>query len=205
MSTRWFVLALALGLLGCRGGKAEVVAMTATCSAPASDGRLEIRLEIDRQVVMDRVPERTARLRFRNLTAEPLRIYMPPEPFRATISTLFFTPREGRPLFEPEPRPHGVVIGEEDFPLLGPGQSREFTQTFTLDPFQPGGPGTARRPGFEAGKSVEIRWIYKNRIRQWKGGAQTLDGPTKTLFGGGDIPHIWLGELTVTWTWTVPD
>lgn len=44
-----------------------------------------------------------------------------------------------------------------------------------------------------------------NQITRWEGGVQTLDGPTKALFGGGDIPHIWTGRLVVETSWTLPD
>lgn len=175
-------------------------------TAVATDGRLEIRLEMKPGVEVDRVPMRTAVLHFRNVGSEPLRFYLPrPDAFRATISTLVFRPKTGEPLFEPEPHPHGYVVTEDDFHLLGPGEARDFTQKFTLDPFAPGaGTATARLPGFENGSEVQISWTYQSSIRRWAGGAQTLDGPTKQLFDGGDIPHIWTGKLTLRTAWIVP-
>lgn len=176
-------------------------------SAPATDSRLEIQLVIKPGVVMDRIPMRSAVLRFTNRTKQPLRIYMPSEAARANISTIFMTPSEGgQPLFIPDLHPHGYQVSESDFPLIAPGATREFTQSFSLDPMKPG-PGTAteRRKGFEAGKTVRVTWTYENTTRRWPGGVQTFGGPTKGLFDGGDIPHIWTGKLSVQMTWTVPD
>ena len=31
-----------------------------------------------------------------------------------------------------------------------------------------------------------------------------MEGPTKALFGGTDIPYIWIGELGVELAWTAP-
>ena len=175
-----------------------------TLSEPASDERLEIQIEIQPGATPDPVPMRTAVLHFRNRSSEPLRIYLPRgEMFRAGISSLLFSPEKAPLLLVPEPHPHGVVITEEDFPLLGPGESRAFTQSFTIDPVARGGAGTARLEGFAAGSEIAVRWIYENQIDQWQGGAQTLDGPTRSLFGGEKIPHIWKGKLTAQMRWRV--
>jgi hypothetical protein len=82
---------------------------------------------------------------------------------------------------------------------------KEFTQSFSLDPMKPG-PGTAtgRLAGFESGSRVSVRWTYENSIQRWQGGQMTLDGPTKSLFDGGDIPYIWTGKLQLETAWTVP-
>jgi hypothetical protein len=177
---------------------------TAVQSNHAQDKGLEIFFEIQPGVRMDQVPMRTAMLRFHNVSTQPVRFYLPRgEAFRAGMSTLRF--QAGDKLFlEPEPHPHGVVIEEADFPLLAPGEEKSFEQPFTLDPMQPGpGTQTARRPGFEDGKTVQVSWSYTNKIVRWTGGQLTLDGPTKALFGGKDIPFIWTGELTVQASWLV--
>lgn len=189
--------------------------MTSTTSTPAgvarspwaTDGRLEILAEVDPQVTFDRIPMRALRLHFRNATSEPLRIYMPrPDAFRFGISSVVLTPKGGSPLLVPEPRPHGYTIGEDDFILLAPREERVVSQSFTVDPMSPGrGVETARRPGFEKGTSVAVRWTYENAMTAWPGGAQTLDGVTKPLFGGGPIPHLWTGKLEAELTWVVPD
>lgn len=175
-------------------------------SQPATDGRLEIELEIKSGSELDRVPMRTAALHFRNVGPEPLSLYLPrAEPFRMNISTLIFAPETGRPLLVPEPRPHGYVVTEEDFHLLEPGKTVEFPQRFTIDPFALGGRGSARLEGFERGRSVDVSWTYENAIRRWEGGKQTMDGLTRELFGGKDVPWIWTGKLQVRLRWTVPD
>ena len=181
-------------------------AMTDTVvrSSHAQAKGLEISFEIRPEIRMDGVPMRTVVLRFHNVSTEPVRFYLPRgEAFRAGMSTLRFQAGDAR-FLEPEPQPHGVVIEEADFPLLAPGEEKTFEQTFTLDPMQPGaGTHTARRPGFEDGKTVRVSWSYANKIVRWGGGQLTLDGPTKTLFEGKDIPFIWTGELVVEASWLV--
>lgn len=174
-------------------------------SASASDDRLEISMEVSPAVRKERVPTRTFVLRFRNLGGSPLRLYLPlGEGFRSGISTIFVTPEEGPPLFVPEPRPHGYVVTEKDFALLEPEGTYVANQSFTLEAFARGGKGTARREGFEDGRTVQIHWTYRNEIRRWAGGARTWEGLTAPLFGGTDIPGIWIGELGVDLEWTVP-
>ena len=175
-------------------------------SEPARDERLQIQLEILPDVKIDRIPMRTARLRFRNIGRDPVRIYLAvSEPFRCNISTLSFAPPSGAPLTVPEPRPHGYVVTERDFHLIEPGKELTFTQPFTIDPFARRGRNTERRPGFERGSQVAVRWTYENSITRWEGGVETFDGPTKPLFDGKDIPWIWTGKLSVKLTWIVPD
>ena len=205
---RLVLLVLALGVAGCRGASSTppggAVASSNVSPVVTSQG-LSLSFEIRPEVRMDRVPLRTVALRFRNTSNAPIRIYLPrSEPFRAGLSTIFFS-AGGAQFSEPEPRPHGYAITEIDFPLLAPGEEQVFEQTFTLDPMVPGpGTKTARRPGFESGVSAKVRWVYENKLVRWPGGAKTLDGPSNTLFGGGDIPHIWTGTLTVESGWVVP-
>jgi hypothetical protein len=185
-------------------GQAGTVPDAITRSSRVQDKGLEIFFEIRPDVRMDRVPMRTAVLHFHNVSQAPVRIYLPrSEEFRAGLSTLAFRAGAGS-FFVPEPRPHGIVIEEDDFPLIAPGEDKTFEQSFTLDPMQPGaGSRTARRPGFEDGKTVPVSWTYSNDIVRWAGGQQTLDGPTKTLFEGKDIPHIWTGKLSAEASWSV--
>jgi len=208
---RWPISCVLLGLLGSCAASASPVADHAgsgaavTPTASARDARLELTLAIDDAVVLDRVPMRTARLTVHNLDTVPLRLYLPvADAFRWSISTLEFG-AAGDSFVVPEPRPHGYVVTERDFPLLAPGERRTFTQTFTIDPLVPGGSATPqRRPGFAPGTVVPVRWTLANHITRWPGGAQTLDGVTAPLFGGGDIPAIWTGEVSVEARWTVP-
>ncbi len=130
----------------------------------------------------------TLRLHFRNDGAAPMRIYIiGSEPFRAMQSSLYVLAADGSVLaFQPEPRPHGYVVSETDFPEIAAGATKVVEQTLSLD------------PRVLAGKSgLRVRWSYANDIERWQGGLQTLDGPTRGLFGGGPIPGIWRGEARV--------
>ena len=190
-----------------------VVPLLVGCKATAAAGRpasvsekgLAFSCEVRPDVVEDRVPLRTAVLRFRNTTARPIRVYMPQTPeFRANISTLVLT-AGGEVYATPDPRPHGYVVTEADFPEIAPGEERVFEQRFTLDPLVPGAQlRTERRKGFGSGNPVTIRWTYENAITRWEGGKMTMDGPTKPLFDGGDIPNIWTGRVTVVLDWKAP-
>jgi hypothetical protein len=124
-------------------------------------------------------------LTFRNTGSTLRRIYLlQSEPFRAMQSTFFLELPAAGPSMQPEPRPHGIVVTEADFHELPPGGTRSFTPTLQL-------------PADLAPGTLWVRWQYSNRVDQWKGGIQTLDGPTKELFGGQRIPGIWVGELEV--------
>lgn len=96
---------------------------------------------------------------------------------------------------QPEPRPHGYVVTEKDFHLLGPGEEKTFKQSLYVAQFAPQGRSVEPIKGFEQGGAFRVRWTYENSITEWKGGAVTLDGPTQSLFGGGPIPHIWTGKV----------
>jgi len=162
---------------------AETNPVTESSDHVATDGRLAIRLELSREQAI---------LRFESRSDAPLRIYLPASaPFRGGISTVRITVEDGRALFFPEPRPHGYVVGEDSFPLLAPGERFEAAQPLALD-------------GVEPGRKVTVDWTYENRITRWPGGRPTMDGPTRELFGGGDIPHIWTGRLALTRSWMLP-
>lgn len=128
--------------------------------------------------------ELTLTLHFRNTGPELRRIYLvQSEPFRAMQSTLYLDRGDGGlPIMQPEPRPHGYVVTEADFHAIDPGATASFTQTLSVP--------ADLAPGAHA-----VRWVYRNEIERWKGGVQTLDGPTRALFGGERIPGIWLGEM----------
>lgn len=206
----WLVALVALGCASpaptgqTSAGSAGVASSSSVQSNRVRDKGLEIWFELRPEVRADRVPVRVAVLHFHNVSSQPVRIYLPRgEAFRAGLSTLHFRAGDAV-LVEPEPLPHGVVIEEADFPLIAPGEERTFEQTFTLDPMQPGkGTSTARRRGFEDGVTARVTWTYQSSVTRWAGGKMTLDGPTKTLFGGEDIPHLWTGKLSVQADWVI--
>jgi hypothetical protein len=121
-----------------------------------------------------------------NTSDVPRRIYMlGPEAFRATLSDLWLLGADGKPIgmSQPQPRPHGYLPTEADFPEIAAHASKTFQQSLRIDPSVPAGPAT-------------VRWELENRVTKMEGGLQTLDGITKPLFGGGPIPGIWVGELS---------
>ncbi len=131
-------------------------------------------------------------LEFRNTGPDELRIYLVDAPiFRALQSDLAIFTADGAFIAsQPEPHPHGYVVGEQDFPAIPAGATRRFTQPLLLDPKQ-----LAATAG-----DLQLRWTYRNKIESWPGGVQTLDGATRPLFGGGRIPGIWLGEVKASAT-----
>jgi hypothetical protein len=132
----------------------------------------------------------TVGLRFRNVGKTPLRVYLlAPEAFRASQSTfLVLRPGPGGSLvsIQPPPRPHGYLPRESDFPALAPGKTLAATQTLSL-----------ADPAFRSGGRFVLAWTYENAVTRLAGGARTLDGVTRPLFGGGPIPGIWTGKLRV--------
>ena len=173
-------------------------------SSATSDG-LEISFALTPEVRNARIPTRVLVLRFKNVSSHPLRIYMPAsEPFRANISTIYLLAGNALLVF-PEPHPHGYVVTEVDFPLLAPGEQKSYEQTFSVEKLVPGSSSvTQREKGFEPGALARVTWAYENEIERWQGGIKTLDGPTKNLFGGKDIPDLWRGKLEVKADWRVP-
>ena len=132
----------------------------------------------------------TARLHLRNTTGSPVRVYfLAPEFFRSFQSSLYVRDASGKLAGVPEVSPpHGYLPKESDFPLLAAGETKTFTQSFKV----PAAPGT-----------YTVEWTYSNTVTEWKGGAQTLDGPMPTLLGGGPIPYIWTGKIVTSATLVV--
>jgi hypothetical protein len=124
-------------------------------------------------------------LMFRNTGKKPRRIYLvKAEPFRVMQSTFFLERDAAAPATPPGPQPFGYVVTESDFHELAPDQTRTFTQTLRL-------------PKDLAPGTYSVRWEYNNDMDRWEGGSQTIDGYTKPLFGGKQIPGIWKGALEV--------
>jgi hypothetical protein len=120
------------------------------------------------------------KLWFKNTGAQPRRIYLIQNSFFRSFQSTLTLPKQMPPISPP----HGYVVTEKDFPEIKAGEEVSFAQPYTVEQNTP--------PGEHL-----LTWEYSNKIDEWKGGAQTLDGPTKSLFGGGKIPGIWLGELSV--------
>ncbi|MDQ2805959.1 MAG: hypothetical protein M3Z04_03410, partial [Chloroflexota bacterium] len=127
-------------------------------------------------------------LHFRNGGGYPLRLYwVDSEPFRGLQSILMLwltLPGAGVsvPATLPQLQPHGYVVTEADFLLVPAGQTAIRRQTLWI-------PASYDQHDF-ARQGITVGWIYENTITAWPGGVLTLDGPTRTLFGGGPIPYI---------------
>jgi len=159
-------------------------AMTATPSRSApstwtapSQG-LRIQLELPASAPAGAVQ---ARLSFRNETSRPMRLlFVRPEVFRLFNSTFRVWDHDKVVSLQPDPHPHGYLLDENDFLLLPAGGTRTVTQSLQLP-----------NPG-----SFEVEWMYENKQRSFPGGIQTLDGPTRPLFGGSDVEDLWIGSLS---------
>jgi hypothetical protein len=173
----------------------------AACSSSSADpprdaavrtdesGGLRISLEVPAVVARQAKPRGaqaiTATLHFENHTAKPIRILLVgPEPFRLFNSSMRVWLGNDVVSLQPEPHPHGYLISEKDFFVIAPGGSKTFPQTlYVTDRFT--------SPG-----AYEVEWMYENKQRKFPGGAQTLDGVTKPLFGGKDVDDLWVGSLS---------
>ena len=126
-------------------------------------------------------------LHFKNVGNDEIRIYLiRSEAFRFGQSSLsLISIKDGKQITsQPPPRPHGIVIDEEDFHLIKANLESKFTQTLYLN-----------KSEIRTWGEFIVRWKYSNKITRWPGGKMTLDGPTKELFGGKDIPFIWTGKI----------
>jgi hypothetical protein len=197
-----FAVVLVWGAIACEKRSSVPMTDAPTTSSWAHASGLEVQLEMPAKPVSgvsgDRPLPVATTLRFRNASSQPLRFYLiESEPFRSFQSRLaVFEPGGGDFLtMQPEPRPHGYVVTEKDFHLLAPGEAKTFKQSLYVARVAPGGRSVVPLTGFERGGTFRVRWTYQNSVTQWKGGAMTLDGTTKQLFGGGPIPHIWTGKV----------
>jgi hypothetical protein len=126
-----------------------------------------------------------ANVTFHNVSNEPLRIYFIENPiFNTFQSMLYVTYSDGNiELFSEEPHPNGISVEESDFHLIDVNKSKTFTQKIEFI-----------EPRYQ-GKPIELQWVYKNKITKWEGGKDTLDGVSKQLFDGKEIPYIWTGKI----------
>ena len=68
----------------------------------------------------------------------------------------------------------------------------------------PEGEGKASVPQiFTDRGTFEVELMFENKSKRFPGGANTLDGVTKPLFGGTDVPDLWVGTLSTRTTFTV--
>ena len=137
----------------------------------------------------------TFKLHFKNVSNQNIRIYLiNSEVFRTGQSTIYIIEKESKELvmLVPDPHPHGIVVDETDFHLIEPNKGIVFEQTTLLTESK-----------FKNGGQFIVRWLYSNDIKRWPGGIMTLDGPTKKLFGGKDIPFIWIGKIEYETSFTV--
>lgn len=185
---RFLWLLCVIGVCPCvfAASEASPASGTVVWSAPV-DG-----LSIAVEVPGNRLPaEKSVHLRlgFRNVTDQPIRIYLVQGDFFRSFQCSFFlqTPNGKGWLGHISP-PHGYVVTESDFPLIPPKGESWFDHSLGYD--------RAQIKGFEA--QTGLIWTYSNEVEQWAGGVQTMDGPTQALFGGGKIPFIWKGQVTVT-------
>jgi hypothetical protein len=156
-------------------------------SSPTSDGRLQLQLVMLPGQVSE---QRMAVLCLRNVSQDPLRFLMLRAAFfRSPFSWLRLSQAQAAQL-EPRSPPHGYNLGEADFHLLQPDQGALFFQRFILDEL-------------DAAAPVDVEWTFTNERRRWEGGLETLDGPTRALFGGEDVPFLWLGRLSARLRWSV--
>ncbi len=126
-----------------------------------------------------------ANVTFHNVSNEPLRIYFIENPiFNTFQSMLYVAYSDGNiELFSEEPHPNGISVEESDFHLIDVNKSKTFTQKIEFIESQ------------YQGKPIELQWVYKNQIKKWEGGISTLDGVSKQLFDGKEIPYIWTGTI----------
>ena len=126
---------------------------------------------------------------FKNVSNNPIRIYLINTEFFRSFQSYFFLLYNGKvKMLSNISPPHGYVVTESDFHLINSNSEIIFKQTLLID---------------EVGLETDIhdfylQWIYENKISQWEGGIETLDGPTKRLFNGKEIPYIWRGEIEST-------
>jgi hypothetical protein len=120
-----------------------------------------------------------------NVSRVPHRVYVLPEHFRSPFHFVWLrrAADHARVATSPPSPPHGIVVTEAHFPEIPAGGQLEVTGTLALPTDLPAG-------------SYELGWRMRNTlVHQWKGGIQTLDGVTAPLFGGGEIPGIWMGSI----------
>jgi hypothetical protein len=123
-------------------------------------------------------------LTIHNQGKTPRRVYVLPEHFRSPFHFLWLADATGAQVATAPPSPpHGIEVTEAHFPEIAAGASLTVQGHFDLPANLPAG-------------SYRLGWRMRNTlVHAMPGGIQTLDGVTKPLFGGGEIPGIWMGSL----------
>jgi len=118
---------------------------------------------------------------FENISDNPLRIFYIDAPlFYKTHNHFYFVDGQGKKYFDMEEvPPHGLIVTAKDFYLIAPHEQKHFSAKIML-------------PVKDVKK---VHWRYDNTLTSWKGNIETLDGKTKALFGGKEIPYIWVGTI----------
>jgi hypothetical protein len=126
---------------------------------------------------------------FKNVSDNPIHIYLINNEFFRSFQSYFYLLSAGQSkmLTDISP-PHGYVVTESDFHIISSKSEIIFKQTLLID-----------EECLENDiNNFYLQWIYVNKISRWKGGIETLDGPTRELFSGKEIPYIWLGKIEST-------
>lgn len=129
------------------------------------------------------------KLYFHNISEKPIRIYFLKGYYFRSFQSFFYleTNEKKNQFISPLSPPHGYVVDEKDFHLINPSKMISFESTVNIS--------NRYREKFTNGS--QLTWVYKNSITKWKGGLNTLNGPTKELFNGETIPYIWTGRTEV--------
>jgi len=126
---------------------------------------------------------------FKNTSEHPIRIYLINTEFFRSFQSYFYLLFNGKFKFLSNiSPPHGYVVTENDFHIIDPKSEIIFEQTLLIDDSDID----------KDRNKTYIKWVYKNKISKWEGGIKTLDGQTKQLFDGNEIPYIWQGKVEST-------
>lgn len=144
------------------------------------DQKMEIELELP-STTLKTGEEISAKLTFKNNGSEKIRIYFIQNEMFRFNSHITLLRSEDRSSVSPPTiaPPHGYIIGEKDFYIIEPNESKSFEQKITLN---------------EPGDFI-IQWSYENNRTIWEGGLETLDGKTEALFDGKEVPYLWTGTI----------
>ena len=123
---------------------------------------------------------------FKNNSEHPIRIYLINAEFFRSFQSYFYLLFNGKAKFISNiSPPHGYVVTENDFHLINSKSEMIFEQILSIDDAD-----------IENDLSdIYLEWTYTNKISKWEGNIKTLDGPTKELFDGKEIPYIWQGKV----------